>query len=210
MRIMLISDRHLRPIEEMWGVLPAVARAGLTDLMIREKDLPGGPLLALAREAVTHARPLGVRVIVNDRVDVALASGADGVHLGVAALPVAAAKKMAGGTLRIGASTHSLEDLLAAQRAGADEATFGPVFPTASKAAYGPPAGVAALRDAAREAAIPVLALGGVTLQRAPDLRGSGIAGVAAIGAILLAPDPAAAVAALARALAGGDGTRPR
>lgn len=201
---MLISDRRLRPIEELWDVLPGAARAGLTDLMIREKDLDGGPLLALVREAVARARPWGVRVIVNDRVDVALAAAADGVHLGVAGLTVAAAREMAGGALRVGASTHTLDELRAAQEAGADYATFGPVFPTASKAAYGPPMGVEALRRAVRAASIPVLALGGITADRAALLGETGIAGVAAIGAILGSSDPAAAVAAIAREIRGG------
>jgi thiamine-phosphate pyrophosphorylase len=203
--IMLVSDRRVRPLEEIWDALPAAARAGLTDLMVREKDMPGGPLLSLAREAVARARPAGVRVVVNDRVDVALAAGADGVHLGVAGLPVAAAKAMAQGRLRVGASTHSIDELLAAQTAGADYATFGPVFPTASKAAYGSPVGVAALRDAARVSAIPVLALGGVTADSAASLHGAGIAGVAAIGALLAAGDLAASVAAMARALRNGE-----
>jgi len=198
---MLISDRRLRPIEELWGDLPRAARAGLTDLMIREKDLPGGPLLTLVREAIARARPEGIRVTVNDRVDVAIAAGADGVHLGVAGLPAADARTLGRGELRVGVSTHSLEELRAASEAVADYVTFGPVFPTASKAAYGPPVGVPALRRAVDETALPVLALGGITAERAPELRGVGIAGVAAIGAILLAPDPAGAVAAIARAL---------
>ena len=198
---MLISDRRLRPIEDLWDLLPRAARAGLTDIMIREKDLTGGPLLSLVRETIARARPAGIRVIVNDRLDVALAAGAEGVHLGVAGLPVAAAKAMAEGRVRVGASTHSLSELTAAAESGADYATFGPVFPTASKAAFGPPVGVAMLQQAARATSIPVLALGGVTASHAPELRGTGIAGVAAIGAILQDPDPVAAVAAIARAL---------
>jgi thiamine-phosphate pyrophosphorylase len=198
---MLITDRRIRPIEDLWDVLPQAAHAGLTDLMIREKDLAGAPLLALVREAIVRARPTGIRVIVNDRLDVALAAGADGVHLGVAGLPVAAVRTSAGGRLRIGASTHSLEELIAAAEAGADYATFGPVFPTASKAAYGPPVGVPALRQAARATSIPVLALGGVNATRAAELHGTGIAGVAAIGAILQDADPPSVVAEIARAL---------
>jgi thiamine-phosphate pyrophosphorylase len=178
--------------------------------MIREKDMAGGPLLALVREAVGRCRPLGVHVIVNDRIDVALATGADGVHLGVAAIPVEEARKIAAGKpMRIGASTHSLDELLAAVRAGADYATFGPIFETASKAAFGPPVGLAALREAARSVPIPVLALGGVTLARIPSLRDSGIAGVAAISAILMAADPPSVVRAMAEGLASDRGAGP-
>ncbi len=202
MRILLISDRRVRPLDALWPFLPAAAEAGLTDLMIREKDLPGGPLFAMARGAVTRCRPLGVRVIVNDRVDVALAAGADGVHLGVAAIPVADARRIAGGRLRIGASTHSLEELRAAGGAGADEATFGPVFETPSKAVYGPPVGVGALVRACEESAVPVLALGGITAARIELLRGAKLSGVAAISSILAADDPAQAVRDLAAALA--------
>jgi len=201
MRVMLISDRRQRALEEIWDVLADAARAGLTDVMIREKDMAGRPLLALVQGTLAHARPAGVRVIVNDRLDVALAAGADGVHLGVAGIPVAEARRFAGPGLSLGASTHNLPELHAAQEGGADYATFGPVFATASKAAYGPPVGVEALREAVRASTIPVLALGGITADSARALGGAGIAGVAAIGALLGDADFPAGVSAIARAL---------
>ena len=204
--IVAISDRRLRPFELVWPILPAASQGGLTAFMVREKDLPGRPLLEITREAVRRCRPLGVRVIVNDRVDVALAAEADAVHLGVAALPVEVAKEMARGRLRVGASTHSMDELRRAAAAGADYATFGPVFDTPSKAAYAAPVGVAALREAAGGVAIPVLALGGITPASAPLLRGTGIAGIAAISAILASDDPASAVRALAAALVSAPG----
>ena len=204
MRVMLISDRTLRSLEEIWPFLPGAAEAGLTDLMIREKDLPGGPLFTMVREAVYRCTPIGIQVIVNDRIDVALAAGAGAVHLGVTAVPVSEAKRIAGSRLRIGASTHSLEEHRAAESAGADYATFGPVFATPSKAAYGPPVGVDALRAACASGKPPVLALGGITPERARRLRGTGIAGVAAISAILCAVDPARAVSELVAALGEG------
>ena len=201
MRIMLISDRRQRALEELWAVLPQAARAGLTDVMIREKDLAGGPLLSLVQGTLAHARPAGVRVIVNDRLDVALAAGADGAHLGVAGIPVAEARRFLGPKLTLGASTHNLAELRAAQEGGADYATFGPVFATASKAAYGPPLGVEALCEAVRSSSMPVLALGGITADRARELGGSGIAGVAAIGALLADAAFPAGVGAIARVL---------
>lgn len=200
-QIVLISDRRARSFETIWPFLPRAARAGLTALMIREKDLPGGPLVALGREAVRRCRPLGIEVLVNDRIDVALACGADGVHLGVASIPVSEARRLVRERLKIGASTHSLEELREAERQGADYAVFGPVFETASKASHGPPLGVALLRAAAAHSSIPVLALGGIALERIAELEGTAIAGVAAISAILRAEDPAEAVRRLAMRL---------
>ena len=146
MEIVLISDRKILAGEDLWKVMASAAGAGLTAFMLREKDLPGRALLALAREIVARCRPMGVRVIVNDRVDVALAAGADGVHLGGDAIPADAARRIAGGRLRIGVSTHSIEEIRAAARAGADYAIFGPVFETPSKLQYGAPQGVENLR----------------------------------------------------------------
>lgn len=200
-QIVLISDRRTRPIEDLWRIVEESANAGLTALMIREKDLLGRPLLEIARRAIVCCRPLGVSVIVNDRVDVALAAGADGVHLGIAAMSVDDARRVAGDRLRIGASTHSLEELASAEAQGADYAMFGPVFETTSRTSFGPPVGVETLAAAVRSTRLPVLALGGVTPERAELLAGTGVAGIAAISAILLAVDPRGVVAALASAL---------
>lgn len=222
-RIILISDRRIRSFESLWSLLPGVAGAGLTALMIREKDLPGGALLTLTREAVRRCRPLGIEVLVNDRVDVALAGEADGVHLGVASLRVRDATRIAEAArgeassrsdlarLIVGASTHSLEELRVAEDEGADYAVFGPVFETPSKAAHGPPVGVSALREASECVAIPVLALGGIRLDRIERLEGTNIAGIAAISAILAAEDPVQSVKSIASrltALLGREGGR--
>ena len=202
MEIVLISDRKILAGEDLWKVMASAAGAGLTAFMLREKDLPGRALLALAREIVARCRPMGVRVIVNDRVDVALAAGADGVHLGGDAIPADAARRIAGGRLRIGVSTHSIEEIRAAARAGADYAIFGPVFETPSKLQYGAPQGVENLREAVAAGPLAVIAVGGIGPDNAAQLRGTGIAGVAAIRAILGAPDPAAIVRVLRSALA--------
>jgi thiamine-phosphate pyrophosphorylase len=203
--IILISDRKVLAGEPLWMVLTRAASAGLTSFMLREKDLPGRALLALAREAVERCRPLGVSVLVNDRVDVALAAGADGVHLGGEAIPATAARRIAGERLRIGVSTHSIEDIRAAALAGADYAIFGPVFETPSKVQYGAPQGVGSLRMAVAASPIAVIAVGGIDPLNAAQLAGTGIAGVAVIRAILAASDPAAVVFSLRSALATKD-----
>jgi len=202
MQIVLISDRKALAGEALWTALASAAGAGLTAFMLREKDLPGRALLALARETVARCRPMGIRVLVNDRVDVALAAGADGVHLGGDAIPADAARRIAGGRLGIGVSTHSIEEIRAAALAGADYAIFGPVFETPSKMQYGAPQGVENLRRAVAAGPLAVIAVGGIGPDNAAQLRGTGIAGIAVIRAILGASDPAAVVRDLRSALA--------
>jgi thiamine-phosphate pyrophosphorylase len=159
--------------------------AGVDWIQVREKDLEARPLEALVRGAV-RASAGHARILVNDRLDVAIASGAAGVHLGEASLPVArVAAWRAGAGLRefaIGASCHSLDAIRAAERDGAEYIIFGPVFATPSKASFGPPQGLARLADACRDAHIPVLAIGGVTESNAAACLEAGAAGVAAIG----------------------------
>jgi len=197
----LITDRALAPDP---AARAAAALAGIPPgrvaLHLREKDLGGAALLALARAlaAVCHAR--GQLLLVNDRLDVALAAGADGVHLPSAGVPPADARRLLGPVALVGVSCHSADDVRRARDGGASYATFGPVNDTPSKRRYGPPAGVAALREAAR-LGLPLVALGGVTPERVPELVAAGAAGVAAIRAWLVGPDPAAAVRALEAAV---------
>lgn len=171
----------------------AALPAGVAAVQLRAKQLDGRALLDAARALgeVTRGRAL---LFVNDRVDVALAAGADGAHLPARGLPARAARRaveMTGKSLLIGCSTHSLAEARASERSGADFVTFGPVFATASKAAFGPPLGLQALAEGARAVAVPVFALGGVDAQRAPACVERG-ARVACIGAVLGAADPAA------------------
>ncbi len=174
-RLLAISDRRQLPGGELDGWLAALAAAGVGAVALREKDLGGAALLALA---VAARRRLGPEtlLLVNSRADVALAAGADGVHLPAAGLPIDALRRRFGRRLLIGRSTHSLDEVEAAAAAGADYVTFGPVYPTPSKARYGPPPGLAGLRRAAA-VGLPVYALGGVTIERLPEVE------VAAAGA---------------------------
>jgi len=166
--------------------------AGMDWIQIREKDLGGGRLAELARGAVAAGRvkERGSRVIVNDRLDVAVAAGAGGVHLGRESLPVRevaawrANEKIARAGLAdflIGASCHSLEEARAAALDGVDYLIFGPVFETPSKMRFGAPLGIDRLREVCAEIRIPVLAIGGISLANAGRCFEAGAAGIAAI-----------------------------
>jgi thiamine-phosphate diphosphorylase len=180
------------------GVLEKIrtaAAAGVDWVQIREKDLSGRELLALAREAV--AGGVGTRVIVNDRVDVALAAGAAGVHLGRESL---SAREVVGwcrggnapAEFVVGVSCHGLEEAREAEKAGASYIFFGPVFDTPSKRGMGEPQGVARLGEICRSVTIPVLAIGGVGEENAADCVRAGAAGIAAIRMFQDAQDGAA------------------
>jgi thiamine-phosphate pyrophosphorylase len=190
--------------------IAAIAGVGVDWLQIREKDLPGGDLAALTREAIARTRAVGAnraaRVIVNDRVDVAIAEGASGVHLGESGLPVAEVTRWAhsqfpvraGGDFLIGASCHSLEGAKAAVQDGADYIFFGPVFATPSKAKFGEPQSVKKLAAVCSAVvSVPVIAIGGITLENAGECIAVGAAGIAAIRLFQDAADPVGIVSAL-------------
>jgi thiamine-phosphate pyrophosphorylase len=185
-----------------------LAAAGVDWVQIREKDLPGRELAALVRQALrgTSAQAdtgsRSTRIVVNDRVDVALTEGAAGVHLGESSLPVYEAKRLVRSRVSsrdflVGVSCHSPESAKFAATSGADYLFFGPVFATPSKAQFGEPQGVARLAEICESLTIPVLAIGGITLENASACLRAGAAGIAAIRLFQNAPDPAAAVQAL-------------
>jgi thiamine-phosphate pyrophosphorylase len=159
--------------------------AGVSWIQIREKDLDARALVSLTRFAVAETRTTAALIFVNDRLDVALAGNAAGVHLGEKslALETVVEWRRSAGQLDflIGVSCHSLESARAAERGGADYIFFGPVFATPSKAAFGAPQGIERLREVCAAIAIPVLAIGGVNLENARECIGAGAAGIAAI-----------------------------
>jgi thiamine-phosphate pyrophosphorylase len=161
--------------------LAAAARAGVDLLQIREKDLPTRALAELLRGALAAAEGTAARVVVNDRLDVALALGAAGVHLARTSLPAQVVRRLAPPPFLVGVSCHSLEEALEAAAARADYVLLGPIFPTPSKLRYGPPLGLETLRQVAARVRVPVLALGGVNLKRVRACRAAGAAGIAAI-----------------------------
>ena len=201
--------------------IAAAAAAGVDWIQIREKDLSGKECCSLTCQAMQlaarsssggtakvsalptseGARELvSARILVNDRLDVALAAQAGGVHLGEKSLPPEEARRLANsfrrGDFLIGVSCHSLETVKAAERGGADYVFFGPVFATPSKAAYGTPRGLDRLAEVCNAVAVPVLAIGGITLENAADCLSAGASGIAAIRLFQEAPDMAAVVRA--------------
>jgi len=163
-------------------VVRAAIAARVSLIQLREKNLSAHTLYELTARAARLTRGSATRLLVNDRADIARASGADGVHLTTRSMDAGVVRRAFGDEFLIGVSTHSLEEARAARDGRADFATFGPVFETASKRAYGPPVGLARLSEAARSLApFPILALGGVTSENAAAVLRAGAHGIAAI-----------------------------
>jgi thiamine-phosphate pyrophosphorylase len=177
------------------------AAAGADWIQIREKDLEARSLVELARSAIAETRASPARIFVNDRLDIALAAAAAGVHLGEKSLPLEPAiewRRSAGRPdFLVGVSCHSLESARAAGRGGANYIFFGPVFATPSKAAFGAPQGIERLREVCAAVEIPVLAIGGVNLENARACIEAGAAGIAAIRLFQEAKDEAELTATL-------------
>jgi len=186
------------------AVLERAIAGGVDAVQVREKSLDDGELLAHARAVRAICAPRGVATILNDRVDLALAAEADGVHLGTGDLPLRDARRIAGDALVIGASTHSIAEARAAIDAGADLCGVGAMYESSLKPALAP-SGEAYLRAFLREfPQFPHLAIGGVAPGRVAALARAGCRGVAASSAICGAEDPEAAARAIVAELAGG------
>lgn len=179
-------------------LLPDLARAGVVGFQVRAKQRPDREVLALAQLVIGAVRPFGASVVVDDRVDLALASGADGVHLGAEDLPVAAARQIAP-ALVIGATCRDRGDVERAAAAGASYAGFGPVWATTSKVGLPEPLGPDAISRAA--GVLPLVAIGGVAGDRATTAVAAGAHGVAVIGGIWGTRDPLASAKELVAAL---------
>jgi len=216
-----VTGRHSLPvappldlIEGLLTRIELAAAAGLDWIQLREKDLSGKQSAALAREAVNRVSKqaghsdAAARIIINDRLDVALAEQAGGVHLGENSLPAEEAKRLllaapaAQALARdfiLGVSCHSLEAAKSAASSGADYIFFGPVFATPSKSAYGLPQGLDRLSEVCRSVNIPVLAIGGITLANVSSCFSAGASGIAAIRLFQDSADPASVVNAIRR-----------
>lgn len=171
-------------------VVEEALRGGAKAVQLREKDLPGRELFEVAEEMRGLTLRYGAKLFINDRIDIALAVGADGVHLGERSIPIPQARKLLGAEKLIGVSCHGLESAVAARDMGADFITCGPVFFTPSKAAYGKPLGTSALSEVTKQARLPVFAIGGINRDTARDAVSAGARGIALISAILAADNP--------------------
>jgi thiamine-phosphate pyrophosphorylase len=188
----LITDRQQLPAgRELLAVLEELLEAGVKMLQLREKDLPAAELLALANQLRELTVAYDCKLLINDRIDVALAVDADGVHLGGHSLPTMVARRLLGSDKLIGVSTHSLDEIRAAEMQGADFVTFGPVFFTPSKAAYGEPLGLQQLQQACSSNNLPIYGLGGIKATNVAAVSNAGAYGIALISALLCADSPA-------------------
>ena len=200
LKLCLVTDRNQARGRDLVEVIAACVAAGLPAVQVREKDLGAADLAVLCRR-VRALRPAPF-LIVNDRADVALAVGADGVQRTHASLSVEELRIIADKHVRVGASVHSLNEAKAVAAQGAEWVFFGPVYDTPSKRAYGPPQGLAKLAAVVKAVRTPVIAIGGITPARVADVRATGASGIAVISAILAAPSPAAATRQFLDALA--------
>ena len=195
--LLVITDRH-QARHSVATIAAAVGRSGGRWLLLRDKDLAREERRDLAIRLMKIAAECGFVLSVSTDVDLAAEVGVAGIHLQAAAT-VAPARARLGSAAIIGVSAHGLDDVVAAAVAQADYVTLSPIFPTDSKPGYGPALGTAALRAAA-ECDVPVLALGGVTADTAAACLAAGARGVAVMGEIMRADDPAAIVGDLVRA----------
>jgi thiamine-phosphate pyrophosphorylase len=189
-RLYVATDRALAGPRDLCGLVAAALRGGATAVQLRDKDVTARQTLALGEQLRTLTRAEGALFIVNDRPDLALALEADGVHLGQGDLPVKIARRILGPRAVIGVSTNLPEEARRAEGEGADYVAVGPAFPTATKpdhrAVLGPER-IALVRAAT---SLPLVAIGGITVERVPALRQAGVDGVCVIGAVLGAANP--------------------
>ncbi len=187
-KLYLITDRKQTTLPLLDAVRLAF-EGGVRAIQLREKDLPIRELLSLAREIRSIANEFKAKLFINDRVDIAVAVGADGVHLGHQSMPPEAVRKIVGTRMLVGVSTHTLDEAGAAEKGGADFITFGPVFATPAKLRFGAPAGIEALKAVKQKTTIPVFGLGGIKPENIREVIDTGADGISMISAIFGADD---------------------
>ena len=197
LRLYAVTDRRALPAGvTLAQAVEAALDGGVTCLQLREKEASAGEILALARTLLPLCRARRVPLLINDRVDIALAAGADGVHLGQEDLPLPEARTLLGPDRILGATAHTVEEALRAQAEGADYLGVGAMFPTGTKTNT-IPTSADTLKAICAAVSIPVVAIGGVTAQNLPTLAGTGIAGAAVVSAIFSQSDLTAAARTL-------------
>lgn len=193
----LITDRRQTADRPLLDVVDAALRGGIGAVQLREKDLPDDELFELAITLRRLTADHNAFLLINRRVDICRAVGADGVQLGIEGLSIPEARRTLGDGLLIGYSAHSVEEARRAETEGADFVTFSPVFHTPSKAPFGPPVGLKRLREACSALNIPVFALGGIKEHNIAQVMAAGAHGIALISAITAAVNPETEAASL-------------
>lgn len=197
----LVTDRSQTRERDLLRVLEQALEGGVKAVQLRERDLGGRDLFLLAEKTKALCERYSTPLFINDRIDIALGVDAAGVQLGAASMPVEAARSLLGENKLIGASTHSIQEAQAAEKAGADFILFGPVYFTPSKALYGKPQGLSPLKRVVEKISVPVYAIGGIKKEHVAEVKKSGAAGVALISAILSAEEPQTAAREILDAL---------
>jgi thiamine-phosphate pyrophosphorylase len=184
-RLYLVTDRHQTAGRPLVSVVERAVRAGVRAVQLRERDLPTRALCSLAIDLQREVPD--ARLFINDRVDLALALPAQGVHLRETSLPAGVVRGLLQPSQLLGLSVHSIDGVMAAEQQGADFVVLGPIYDTPSKRAYGPPIGLGILEQASRRVRVPIFAIGGITVARAREARQAGAFGVAVLSSILSA-----------------------
>lgn len=193
LRLYAVTDRTwARDEDALFRQIEAAIRGGAAIVQLREKHLTDEALLSEARRFTALCRRLGAVSIINDRADIALAAGADGVHVGQEDLSAARARELLGPDKIVGVSAHSPEEARAAREAGADYLGCGAAFVTGTKS-DARPVSRETIRAVTAAAGVPVVAIGGISRENLPELRGLGLAGAAVVSAIFAQPDPESA-----------------
>lgn len=186
----LVTRRGALSLEEFFRIIRASVEGGIKLVQLREKEISAREMIAIGKRLLSFLKPLGIPLIINDRVDVAHAVNADGVHVGQADLTVAEARAILGQKALIGLSVESLEQAVAAQEADVDYLAASPIFHTMSKADCGAPWGLNGLRLLCQVSCHPVIAIGGVDETNVKQVMECGAAGVAVVSAIFNASCP--------------------
>jgi thiamine-phosphate pyrophosphorylase len=186
----LITDRNQTGSVRLVDVVEDALKGGVRGVQLREKDLSSRELYELAYDMRKLTARYGARLLINDRVDIALAVEADGVHLGLNSMPIHRVRRLLGPGMLIGLSCHNQVNAIMAQENGADFITFGPVYYTPSKANYGKPVGVDKLDIVTHLLEIPVFALGGIKRENIAEVTAAGAAGISLVSAIIANDDP--------------------
>lgn len=185
-KLYLITDRKIFvDTPHLLGGVEGGLKAGVKAIQLREKDLPTRDLLDMGNRMRELTAQYDALLFINDRVDIAMSVRADGVHLGQTSIPVHAVRNMMDDKFLIGASTHTLDEALAAEKEGADFVTFGPVYRTASKVKYGEPVGIESLKRVKERLQLPIFGIGGIRPDLVKEVLSAGAFGIAVISGIL-------------------------